>query len=113
MSTIRADQPLTLIPMEPEALARMMEEASERGARRAMAQRETDAFLTSEQAAELLGYRCADGRPNVRAFKAFRQRHAEFRALAVTFGRRLRWRRSDVERWMSEHRKPVGGSHAK
>lgn len=113
MSTLRTDQPLTLIQIEPDALARLMEEASERGVQRALEKREADTFLSSEQAAQLLGYRYTDGRPNLQAFKAFRQRHPAFRALAVPHGRLLRWRRSDVERWMSERRKQPGVRHAK
>ena len=110
MPQISTDQLFTLIPVDPEALGRLMEECSERGARRALAQYEADGFLTSEQTAALLGYRRPDGSPNATAFKSFRQRNAKFQALATPFGHRLRWRRSDVERWMAEHRRPAAVS---
>ena len=111
MNSMSTQQPLTLIPMDPELLGRLMEQAAERGARRALAEHGADEFLSSEQTAALLGYRRANGRPNVTAFKSFRQRHPEFLALASQCGKRLRWRRSDVERWMAQHRRPAGGSH--
>ena len=78
MTQLDTSQTLTLIPMDPEALGRLLEDAAERCARRALAEQAADGFLSSEQTAALLGYRRADGRPNVTAFKSFRQRHPEF-----------------------------------
>lgn len=109
MTEIKHAQPLTLIPMDAETLAQLMEQASERGARRAIEEQARDGYLTTDQAAKLMGYVRADGRPNVSAFKAFRQRTPEFRKLGAFCGRTLRFKRSDLEQFVKERTRPAGG----
>lgn len=112
MTEEKNGQPLTLIPLAPAALAELIEAAAERATRKALAEREGAAFLSTEQTAELMGFRRADGGPNTTALKSFRQRHPSFNGLACRVGSRLRWRRSEVERWLAEHRQEQGADHA-
>lgn len=63
----------------------------------ALKTRETDSWLTSEQAAALLGY------PTAAAFKVARGRNLELGALGVKVGRCWRFRRSDLHRWMASN----------
>lgn len=66
----------------------------------ALKARETNGWLTSEQAAVLLGYPTAD------AFKMARGRNPELAALGIKVGRCWRFRRSDLDAWMaSNHRR--------
>lgn len=68
----------------------------------ALRDHETDGLLRSEQVALLIGYKRADGAPNMAAFKAFRNRHPGFATLGTKIGRRWHWRRSTVLRWLDE-----------
>lgn len=76
-------------------------EAAREGAREAVTEafkaREADAYLTSEQAAVLLGY------SSPAAFKMARGRNLELGALGIKVGRCWRFRRSDLEAWIAAH----------
>jgi hypothetical protein len=82
-------------------------EAAREGARQGIAEafqaQQTDRMLDSGQAALLLGYVKPDGEPNLPAFKMARGRNPELAALGVRLGSRWRFRRSDLEAWLSAH----------
>lgn len=104
----------TLIPLDAAALAQLIEHACAQGAQAALSQNRAEGYLTAEQTALLLGFHRSDGRANLVAFKSWRQRpqNRAFLNLASRCGRRLRWLRSDVLRWMTESRKQKGAAHA-
>ena len=76
-----------------DELARLVEAAAEAGARRALDERERDAFLDARGAAALVGRTPA-------AFKQYRRRHPEIDGISVGAGKSRRWRRSDLAAWM-------------
>lgn len=116
MNTDEKPSLLTLLPVDMAGLGRLIEEAAERGASKALARHDAAELVNSEQAAQLLGYRRADGSANLPAFKSFRGRRPDFVALGLRLGHRWHWRRADLERWLAEHPRAArsqaeGGTH--
>ena len=75
--------------------------AAYEGTRQALAesaaQASADCWLNSAQAGELLGY------PSLPAFKQARNRNPELAALGVKHGKLWRFRRADLDAYMSAH----------
>lgn len=94
---------ITVVLLTPDALARCIEDAAERGATRALARCDGEGLLSAERVALFLGYAQPSGRANMEAFKSFRRRHPEFTALGMKLGPRLYWPRAAVQRWLTEH----------
>lgn len=97
--------PSPLISLDMGALLEKFREtahqAAYEGTRQALAesaaQTSADCWLSSAQAATLLGY------PSQAAFKQARNRNPELAALGTKHGKRWRFRRSDLDAFMSAH----------
>jgi len=99
------EAPSTVVSFDLGGLLRQVHdiamEASRKGARQgveeALKAQETDRMLDSVQTSELLGF------PSVPAFKMALHRNPELAALGRKIGNRWRFRRSDLEAWLSAH----------
>ncbi len=106
-------QPNPVIAVDMEVLLEQVRDTAQQGAyegtRRALAESAAKAtsehWLSSQQAAELLGY------PSPAAFKQARNRNPELAALGIKHGKLWRFRRTDLEGFMTAH--PRAGRRGK
>lgn len=84
---------VTVVTLSAEALAHLVEEASERGAARALSQAEADRWLDGKAAAK--HWYGAEGKDE--AWVQLRRRRPEIDAASVGTGKQRRWRRSALD----------------